>query len=64
MQTFSFTLGEPQTIEEQRLTGPSGGPVAFTLEEAKVLIMVTITVFIEKESEGKGTREYSNSVAW
>jgi hypothetical protein len=27
-------LGEPQTIEEQRLTGPSGGPVAFTLEDA------------------------------
>lgn len=27
-------LGEPQTIEEQRLTGPGGGPVAFTLEDA------------------------------
>jgi hypothetical protein len=27
-------LREPQNIEEQRLTGPSGGPVAFTLEDA------------------------------
>ena len=27
-------LGEPETIEEQRLTGPGGGAVAFTLEDA------------------------------
>ena len=27
-------LGEPQSIAEQRLTGPGGGAVAFTLEDA------------------------------
>jgi hypothetical protein len=27
-------LGQPQTIEEQRLTGRGGGPVAFTVEDA------------------------------
>jgi hypothetical protein len=26
--------GEPETIEEQRLTGAGGGPIAFTLEDA------------------------------
>jgi hypothetical protein len=27
-------LGEPETIEEQRLTGKGGGPVTFTVEDA------------------------------
>jgi hypothetical protein len=27
-------LGEPEVVEEQRLTGPGGGAVAFTLEDA------------------------------
>jgi hypothetical protein len=36
-------MGEPETIEEQRLTGDDGGPVTFTLEDA---------VRADKELEG------------
>jgi hypothetical protein len=32
-------------------------PADHTERQAKVLIMVTITVFVEKESQGKGPRE-------